>query len=99
MNKTLGNRIDTYFKRKKSLSKEELVLAIGNDFPDWSSSTVKVYLSKLKKEGIVNNPSRGTYTISHEKAFNPEIPLNLQKIANKIQKEYPYVSSCVWSTI
>jgi hypothetical protein len=99
VNKTLGNKIDTYFKRKKSLSKEELVLAIGNDFPDWSSSTVKVYLSKLKKEGIVNNPSRGTYTISHEKAFNPEIPQNLKKIADKIQKEYPYVNSCVWNTI
>ena len=98
MNKTLENRIDTYFERKKSLSKEELVLAIGNDFPNWTSNTVKVYLSKLKKEGIVNNPSRGTYTISDEKTFNPNIPQNLKKIADKIQKEYPYVISCVWNT-
>jgi hypothetical protein len=99
VNKTLENKIDTYFERKKSLSKEELVLAIGNDFPDWTSSTVKVYLSKLKKEGVINNPSRGTYTISDKKTFNPEIPQNLKKVATKIQKEYPYVTSCVWSTI
>lgn len=99
MNKTLKDNIKIYFEKKKSLSKEELVLAIRNDFPDWTSSTVKVYLSKLKKEGVINNPSRGTYTISDEKTFNPEIPKNLKKIANKIQKEYPYITSCVWNTI
>ncbi len=98
MNKTLENKIYIYFESKKSLSKEELVLAIGNDFPDWNSSTIKVYLSKLKKEGILNNPSRGAYTISNKKIFNPETSQNLKKIAGKIQKEYPFITFCIWNT-
>ena len=98
MNKTLENKIDNYFERKDSLSKDELVLAIGNDFPDWASKTIKVYLSKLKKEGILNNPSRGTYTISDTKTFHPVIPQSLKIIAAKIQKEFPYAISCIWNT-
>jgi hypothetical protein len=96
--KTLENTIENYFEKNKTLSKEELVFAIGNDFPTWSEGTIKVYLSKLKKAGRINNPSRGTYSIANKQTFNPEINQNLKKTFNKIQKEYPYVTFCIWNS-
>lgn len=98
MAKTLENTIGNYFEKNKTLSKEELVLAISNDFPAWSVGTIKVYLSKLKKTGTINNPSRGTYSIANKQTFNPEINQNLKKFYNKVHKEFPFITICVWNT-
>ncbi|MGV8946144.1 MAG: DUF6577 family protein [Lutibacter sp.] len=98
MNNTLENRIITYFKNGKSLSREKLLKAILADFPDWKESTINVYLSKLKKSGIIKNPSRGVYCLKSRTEFQPLIDLNLEKTFNKIKKEFPYINFCIWNT-
>lgn len=98
MNITLENRLVNYFEGKSNLSKDELIQAILRDHPSWTASTVNVYLSKLKKAGKINNPSRGTYTLSLKKAFQPEIKSPLKKTYNKIRSEFPDINCCVWET-
>ena len=98
MTKTLENTIHNYFETENQLSREKLVQEIINDFPDLTESTITVYLSKLKKAGIINNPSRGIYTISSKSNFQPEINQGLKKVYNKIHKEFPFIKICVWNT-
>jgi len=98
LNSTLENRIITYFKNGKSISKERLIKEILTDFPDWKESTITVYLSKLKKSGIIKNPSRGVYSVENRTFFQPVIDLSLKKTFNKIKKKFPYINFCVWNT-
>lgn len=98
MPKTLENIITNYFKSDGQLSRADLVKAITEDFPDLTESTITVYLSKLKKAGIINNPSRGIYTITNKPNFKPEINQALKKVYSKIHKEFPFIKICVWNT-
>lgn len=98
MAKTLENTIHNYFEADSQLSREELVVAIRNDFPDLTENTITVYLSKFKKAGVINNPSRGIYSITNKQSFNPEINQSLKRLYNKIHKEFPFMKFCVWNT-
>lgn len=98
MTNTIENTIESYFKSNTQLSREKLVSLINKDFPDLSLGTITVYLSKLKKAGIINNPARGVYSISNKQIFNPEINQNLKKIYNKIHRDFPFIEICVWNT-
>ena len=98
MTKTIENTIQSYFKPLNQISREKLGNLIKKDFPELSEGTISVYLSKLKKAGIINNPERGVYSITDKEVFNPEINQSLKKIYNKIRKEFPFVDICVWNT-
>ena len=98
MTKTIENTIQSYFKSINPISREKLGNLIKEDFPELSEGTITVYLSKLKKAGIINNPERGVYSITEKQIFNPEINQNLKKIYNKIHKEFPFIDMCVWNT-
>ncbi|SHM51860.1 DUF6577 family protein [Flavobacterium saccharophilum] len=98
MNKALEHKIHYYFGNNKKLSKPEFVLAIKKDFPSWSGNTINMYLSQLKKEGIIHNTSRGFYELGSSEKFKPMITPSLKKIYNRIHKDYPFVNYCVWNT-
>ncbi|WP_445452458.1 DUF6577 family protein [Flavobacterium sp. 25HG05S-40] len=98
MTKTIENTIPSYFKSINKISREKLGNLIKEDFPELSEGTITVYLSKLKKAGIINNPERGVYSITDKQIFNPEINQNLKKLYNKIHKDFPFIDVCVWNT-
>jgi hypothetical protein len=96
---TLEKHIRHYFKGSERLSKQKLVGAIKKDFPDWSDNTISMYLSKLKKEGIINAPSRGIYELDSNMPFQPNISNRLKRIFNKVKREFPYITFCVWDSV
>lgn len=98
MNNRLIDLIPDYFKSQSTLSKVELANAISEDFPDWSDATINVRISELKKEDIIQNPSRGYYTIKRKASYIPEISAKLRKLNNTLNKSLPYAEFCVWNT-
>lgn len=99
MLRNLEQHIDHYFKGSDKLSKDRLVFSIKKDFPSWSENTINTYLSKLKKDGVLNNPSRGIYEIENKEQFHPKIQSNLKRIYNRVNREFPYISFCIWDTL
>lgn len=98
MLRTLEQHIDHYFKGRNKLTKDKLVLLIKKDYPNWSDNTINMYLSKLKKEGIINNSSRGIYEINGKAEFHPKISNVLKRIYKKVNREFPYISFCIFDT-
>ena len=98
LEKTVENHIVRYFDNKDVLSKKDLMELLKKDFPTWSDNTINAYLSNLKKQGIINNISRGIYTTGKIQLFNPQIDNQLKKIANRIHKTYPFVNYCIWNS-
>ena len=99
MAETLEKHISRYFKESGKLSKQKLVGSIKKDFPTWSDNTINMYLSKLKKEGIINAPSRGIYELDSNTPFQPNISQGLKRIFNKVKREFPYITFCIWDTV
>lgn len=99
MAEALEKHICRYFKGNERLPKQKLVGSIKKDFPQWSDSTINMYLSKLKKEGVINSPSRGIYVLESLTPFQPNISITLKRIFNKIKREFPYIAFCVWDTV
>ena len=101
MTETLEKHISSYFKENEKLSKQKLVGSIKKDFPSWSDNTINMYLSKLKKEGIINAPSRGIYEMDSNIhiPFQPNISNSLKRVFNKVKREFPYITFCIWDTV
>lgn len=95
---TLKDKIQSYFKIQSTISKDKLVESIVLDFPNLKESTINVYLSRLKKEGIIKNPSRGIYALKGRKRYNPVIDSKLKRLFNKIKRDYPFAEFCIWNT-
>lgn len=100
MSEILEKHINSYFKENKKLPKQKLVKSIKKDFPYWSDNTINMYLSKLKKEGVINSPSRGIYESgNHTVTFQPNLSNPLKRLFNKIKREFPYINFCIWNSI
>lgn len=95
----LENHINHYFKGNERLSKQKLMRLIKRDFPEWSDNTINIYISKLKKEGVINAPSRGIYEMDSNIPFQPNISNNIKRISHKVRREFPYITFCVWDTV
>ena len=95
----LEKYIGRYFKGNQRLPKQKLVGSIKKDFPDWSDNTINMYLSRLKKKGVIHSPSRGIYELDRHASFQPNISTTLKRIFNKIKREFPYIAFCVWDTV
>lgn len=98
MTEALQKHINRYFQENRRLSKQRLVGSIKEDFPNWSYNTISMYLSKLKKEGIINAPSRGIYELESTLLFQPKLSSKLRKMYNKIKRTLPYINFCIWET-
>lgn len=99
MAETLEKNISRYFKENLRLSKEMLVESIKKDFPSWSDNTINIYLSKLKKGGMISSPSRGIYEMDNNTPFQPNISNSLKKVFKKVKLEFPYITFCIWDTV
>jgi hypothetical protein len=97
--KQLQHTIDSYFEAKKALSRKQLIQSISKDFPNWKESTISVYLSKLKEEGILTSPSRGHYCLGKQETFTPYLEVGLKRIFKKIRKQFPFIRMCIWDTL
>lgn len=99
MAEALQRHIGNYFIGTNRLSKQKLVGSIKQDFPEWSDNTINMYLSRLKKEKIINTPSRGIYGLDSNTSFQPCISNELKRIFNKVKRAFPYITFCVWDTV
>ncbi|OBX21191.1 hypothetical protein LX77_03550 [Gelidibacter algens] len=94
----LIDKIQSYFKEQATVSKDKLVEVILLDFPELKKSTINVYLSRFKKEGIIKNPSRGIYALKGKKTYHPTLNNKLKRLFYKIKKDFPFVEFCIWDT-
>jgi len=99
LDNTIEKKISSYFQGHQTISKKDLVDCIRKDFPNLKESSINVYLSKLKKESILKNPTRGIYALKGNNEFCPVIDAKLKRLFNKIKKDYPFIDFCVWNTI
>ena len=98
MNNEFIIKIKSFLDKDQATSKKKLLNYIQKEFPELKKSSINVYLSQLKKDGIIKNPSRGSYKLRSKEQYCPNIDLKLTRIFNKVMKKFPYAEVCIWNT-
>lgn len=83
---------------RKTLSKSDLFSCLYQADPTISMSSFTWRLHQLKKQGLINSPRQGVYSIIIGNIFTPVISPSLKRIHNKVAKEFPYAQICVWDS-
>lgn len=86
------------FEGKASFSREELFAFYQQFEPDLNDSTFRWRLYKLKEKKIITAISRHLFTLDYRPIFKPEIGDFEKRIFNKIEKQFPDLKYCIWST-
>ena len=86
------------FEGKAYFSREALFAFYQQFEPDLNDSTFRWRLYQLKEKKIITSISRNLFTLDYKPVFKPEIGDFEKKIYNKIEKQFPDLKYCIWST-
>lgn len=86
------------FEGRESFSRDELFAFYRQIEPELKENTFRwrIYLLKTKK--IISTISRGLLTLTYKPLFEPETGETERKIYAKIEKQFPALKQCIWST-
>ena len=86
------------FRERESFSREELFDFYRRTEPDLKETTFRWRIYHLKSMQQITTMSRGFFTLSFKPAFEPVIGETERKIYIKIEKQFPDLKQCIWST-
>jgi len=87
-----------YFGERKSFSRKELYVFYTQFKPDLKETTFRWRISNLKKKQVITSISRELFTLSFKPVFEPDIDKAVRKIYVSVDKQFPMLKFCVWST-
>ncbi len=95
---TIIKQLRQYFKGKESFSREELYAFYEQFKPDLKNTTFRWIIFNLKEQQVIAAVSKGRFTFSFKPPFQPEPDKSEKKIYSKIERQFPTLKFCVWST-
>jgi hypothetical protein len=94
----LENSIKELFEKNPIIKTSELTGFLQNIYPTITKSTIYWRLYDLKNKGVIKQKGRGVYTLNRKPDYAPELPLSLKQLHRVVQKNFPYITFCVWDT-
>lgn len=91
-------RLKEEFKGRQSFSREELYAFYTQFKPDLKETTFRWIIFNLKKNQLITSISRGLFTLAYKPVFKPDIGETERKIYSKVEKQFPTLKFCIWST-
>lgn len=98
MDNQLENSIKELFEKASVIKTSELIGFLQNIYPSITKSTIYWRLYDLKNKGIIKQKGRGVYTLNRKPDYAPELPLFLKQLHKVVQKNFPYITFCVWDS-
>lgn len=92
------DRLKNEFKRRESFSRDELFNFYTQFEPELKETTFRWRIYQLKAKRIIAVISKGAFTLLYKPTFKPGIAENERKIFLKLEKQFPTLKFCVWST-
>ena len=86
------------FKGKEYFSREVLFDFYRQFEPDLKETTFRWRIYQLKTKKIIASISRNLFTLSYKPTYRPEVGDFEKKIYTKIEKQFPDLRQCIWST-
>lgn len=91
-------RLKKEFKGRESFSRDELFDFYRHSEPELKETTFRWRIYHLKNKQIITTISRRLFTLSFKPVFKPDVEATGRKIFLKIEKQFPSLKLCIWST-
>jgi len=85
-------------KGKDSFSRKELFDLYRQFEPDLKNSTFRWRIYQLKEKKVITQISQDKFSLSYKPVFKPGIEDYEKKIYLKLEKQFPGLKQCIWST-
>ncbi len=91
-------RLKKEFEGRESFSREELLDFYRYFEPELKETTFRWRIYHLKSKQVITPISRGQFTLSFKPVFIPDLEDAERKIFSKLEKQFPSLKICIWST-
>lgn len=91
-------RLKEEFKGRQCFSRAELYTFYTQFKSDLKETNFRWIIFNLKKNQIITPISRGLFTLVYKPVFEPGIGKTERKIYSKIERQFPDLNLCIWST-
>ena len=86
------------FGKRQSFSRQELYAFYTEFNPDLKETTFRWIIYNLKEKQIITSISKELFTLAFKPVFKPHIDKPTEKIHISIEKQFPMLRFCVWTT-
>lgn len=86
------------FGQGKTISRKDLFDYFLKTEPDLKNSTFRWRIYQLKEWRIITPISKNLFSLSYKPDFKPEIGINEKRITSKMERQFPGIKYCIWST-
>jgi len=93
-----AEQIKQKFATKPRITRKELFDFFKSFEPDLKKTTFAWRIYSLKEKHLLNQVSKGIYTLSVKPQFHPHAEQKLKEISAKLSRQFPNARYCVWST-
>ena len=94
----LIERLKDTFKDKDSFSRKDLLNFYRQFEPNLKETTFRWRIYHLKEKKIISSLSKVFFSLRYRPTFTPEINETDRRIYSKIEKQFPQLKQCIWST-
>lgn len=94
----ITEQLRQHFRQRESFSRKELHAFYTQFKPDLKETTFRWIIYNLKEKQIITSISKGLFTLSFKPVFKPEIDKATRKVYTSIEKQFPTLKFCVWTT-
>ena len=94
----IEKQLQNTFQGVSYFSRQELYDFFRKFDIDLKDATFRWKIHNLKKKHIISSVSRDFFTLQYKPVFVPNISEAAYKIFSKIQKQFPTLKCCIWST-
>ncbi len=86
------------FKEERFFQRKSLLTFYRQFDPDLKESTFRWRIHQLKSKKIITSITQDLFTLSSKPDFKPVTGELGRKVSNKIEKQFPGLKYCIWST-
>lgn len=86
------------FINREVFTREELFDFYRQFEPDLKETTFRWRIFQLKEKKLIASLSRGLFTLTYKPIFKPLLEDPEKKLYTKIEKQFPTLRQCIWST-
>jgi hypothetical protein len=92
------NKLQQHFNGKSQFTTQDIELFYRGLEPDVKCNTVNWRVYALVQSGILARSGKGKFALGTNRTFIPELSAKIKNLYRDIQRQFPYIRICVWST-
>ncbi len=98
MDKLNIEKFKDFFKGREVFEISDIIEFYSKIEPQIKTSTINWRIYTLVQKGVLSRVGRGKFAMGESRLYQPVISPKIKSIHSKLNKQFPYLKICIWST-